>query len=226
MALPENYDAGPFESVLEFTAFRTGEENGARDGGYVANVERIDRAGQIFARVTFAETAAPMAAAAPASPIAPAGVGSVAARFAALLGEREGRRNDVYNDSLHKLTVGIGHLVVEGDHLQLGDIIDDAQIDAFFAHDSAAAMAATRTQAAEAGINSEAFLPYLASVNFQLGTAWNKEFKETWALIMAGEYDAAAVEAARSEWAEQTPKRLHDFQAALRDLPPKPGAMV
>ena len=45
--------------------------------------------------------------------------------FEKLIAEREGRRNDVYKDSLGKLTVGIGHLVVPSDHLNFGERISD-----------------------------------------------------------------------------------------------------
>jgi len=46
--------------------------------------------------------------------------------FEELMALREGRRNDVYLDTLNKPTVGIGHLVVAGDNLKIGDVIADA----------------------------------------------------------------------------------------------------
>ena len=52
--------------------------------------------------------------------------------FEKLVALREGRRNDVYLDTLNKPTVGIGHLVVPGDNLEVGDVITDAQVSAFF----------------------------------------------------------------------------------------------
>ncbi len=138
--------------------------------------------------------------------------------FEQLIVDREGRETKVYRDSLGKPTVGIGHLVVPADGLEVGDVISGEQVEAFFLDDSQAAMAAARAQVAEAGIDDPRFLPYLASVNFQLGTGWNLVFKKTWALILDRRYDEAATEAANSKWAVQTPIRLKDFQNALRML--------
>ncbi len=164
------------------------------------------------------DAAAPAAnngAGAPANPIQTA--------FENLVVQREGRKNTVYTDSLGKLTVGIGHLVDDSDHLNLGDTISDDQVDAFFRTDSAAAMRAAVSQAAEAGITDTSFLPYLASVNFQLGTGWTTKFYDTWPLIVAGNYQKASDGLGVSQWAQQTPDRVKDFQDALLRLPPKPG---
>ncbi|MCI0680959.1 MAG: hypothetical protein L0Y71_02545 [Gemmataceae bacterium] len=141
-----------------------------------------------------------------------------------LLREREGVRTKVYKDSEGKLTVGIGHLVTSADKLKLGDEITDAQVSEFFKKDSAKALSAAKSQASQAGISDSNFIVYLASVNFQLGTGWNKIHKKTWGLIMEGKYEEAAAEAAKSKWAKQTPVRVKDFQKALRALPPKKGA--
>jgi lysozyme len=144
------------------------------------------------------------------------------AAFERLMILREGKVNTVYLDSRRKPTVGIGHLVLPEDNLSIGDQIDDARVDAFFQSDGAAALAAARTEAAQAGITSSAFIPYLASVNFQLGTKWTATFPNTWKMIVTGQYAAAANALDGTEWANQTPVRVKDFQDALRALPPKP----
>jgi GH24 family phage-related lysozyme (muramidase) len=138
-----------------------------------------------------------------------------------LLKEREGVEKKAYKDSVGKLTVGIGHLVVPADGLKLGDEITDAQVSEFFKKDSAAAVSAAKSQASQAKISDANFMVYLASVNFQLGTGWNKVHKKTWALIMEGKYEEAADEAGKSTWAKQTPVRVKDFQQALRALAKK-----
>jgi lysozyme len=143
------------------------------------------------------------------------------AAFEQLMILREGKKNAVYLDSRGKPTVGIGHLVLPGDNLRVGDQIDDARIDAFFRNDGAAALAAARSEAAQAGITSSAFIPYLASVNFQLGIKWTATFPNTWKMIVNGQYAAAADALDDTEWADQTPVRVEDFQNALRALPPK-----
>lgn len=140
-----------------------------------------------------------------------------------LLRKREQCIPYVYNDKLKNLTCGIGHLVMPGDKLKLHDKVDDSQISAFFKKDSAKAMSAARSQASKAGIKDSDFITYLASVNFQLGTGWNRIFKKTWALIMEGQYKAAAEEAQRSRWYTQTPERVKDFQKALLKLKDKPS---
>jgi GH24 family phage-related lysozyme (muramidase) len=144
------------------------------------------------------------------------------ADFEALMKLREGCRNDVYLDTVGKATVGIGHLVQAGDNLNVGDVITGAQVDAFFAQDGAKAMNAAQAQAAEAGITDPTFVPYLASVNFQLGTDWTAKFPNTWNMIVNGQYDAAADALNGTVWNTQTPTRVQDFQGALRRLPPKP----
>jgi GH24 family phage-related lysozyme (muramidase) len=141
--------------------------------------------------------------------------------FAKLMASREGRRNDVYKDSLDKLTVGIGHLVRPEDNLKYKEVISDERVDALFKQDGAPALAAARSQAAAAGITDSEFVPYLASVNFQLGTHWTGTFPHTWQMIMNGEYANAASDLEGSAWNKQTPVRVKDFQDALRKLPPK-----
>ena len=141
--------------------------------------------------------------------------------FTALMRLREGCETTVYLDSLGNPTVGIGHLVVDADNLSVGDTIDDARVDALFTIDGAAALNRVVELAAEAGIADEAFLPYLASVCFQLGSNWTAKFPNTWAAICEGRYPTAAAMVAASKWAEETPVRAQDFQTALRALPPK-----
>jgi GH24 family phage-related lysozyme (muramidase) len=135
--------------------------------------------------------------------------------------DAEGRRQDVYLDSEGIPTVGIGHKVLPSDHLKVGDVILPDRVESFFQKDGATALEAAQRQAAKVGISDQDFIPHLASVNLQLGRRWGADFKKTWALIKARKYDAAAVEAAHSRWNTQTPKRVQQFQDALRTLAPK-----
>jgi GH24 family phage-related lysozyme (muramidase) len=143
------------------------------------------------------------------------------AAFEKLMALREGRKNTVYKDTLGKLTVGIGHLVLAEDQLRIGDMITDERVSALFAKDGAAALAAARSQAVEAGITDSSFIPYLASVNFQLGVKWTHTFPDTWKIIVEGDYESAAQALEGTIWARQTPVRVKDFQDALRRLPAK-----
>jgi GH24 family phage-related lysozyme (muramidase) len=146
----------------------------------------------------------------------------VQAAFEKLMISREGERTDVYKDSRGLLTVGIGHLVLPADKLELGDVISQERVSALFAADGADALDAAWKQAGQAGIASTAFIPYLASVNFQLGTAWTRTFPHTWQMIVDGKYQDAADALNGTLWQKQTPVRVRDFQDALRALPPKP----
>jgi GH24 family phage-related lysozyme (muramidase) len=153
------------------------------------------------------------------------GVGVVSLAYAKLeelLKIREGVKLEIYEDTNGRLTGGIGHLITEANdeaHWGIGDLVSQEQCDAWFRADAKAAMDAAIKQMAEAKITSADFLPRLASVNFQLGVNWTKEFSATWAMIMARNYTAAASHLFLSEWHEQTPVRVTDFQAALRALP-------
>ena len=73
-------------------------------------------------------------------------------------------------------------------------------------------------QSEDLGIEDLDFIDSLASVNYQLGTSWFKIHKKTWKFLQNREYDEAAVEAADSDWFKQTPTRVEDFQAAIRNL--------
>jgi GH24 family phage-related lysozyme (muramidase) len=227
MSLFDPFSAGPFASEDEFRSFKTGEEEEAHRHGYVATVTRVEQDGKIYANVTYSLAAPNISATAAAANVASAGDGTTPqeaqedADFEKLVALREGRRKDVYLDSLGKPTVGIGHLVVAADNLKVGDRITDEQVTALFKRDSAPALRAARSQAAEAGIADPAFIPYLASVNFQLGTKWTGTFPRTWRMIVDGKYDAAAAALDDTLWAKQTPVRVKDLQDALRRLPPK-----
>jgi lysozyme len=144
--------------------------------------------------------------------------------FRNLMMLREGCRTTVYSDSRGLPTVGIGHLVVPADNLQLDDVISMDRVNALFASDSGGALSAAWAQAGQAGIRSTDFIPYLASVNFQLGTNWTTTFPNTWQMIVDGHYDDAAGALEGTIWQHQTPVRVQDFQTALRALPPKPAA--
>jgi GH24 family phage-related lysozyme (muramidase) len=227
MSLFDPFSAGPFASEDEFRSFKTDEEEEAHRHGYVANVVRTDRDGKIYADVTYT-LAAPEIATPTGDKVGGTGEKTSAQQqaledtdFEKLIACREGRRKDVYLDSLGKPTVGIGHLVVKGDNLKVGDRITDQQVTALFKKDSAPAMSAARSQALAAGISDAAFIPYLASVNFQLGTGWTGTFPRTWRMIVDGKYEDAAKALDETLWNKQTPVRVKDFQGALRRLPAK-----
>ncbi len=128
---------------------------------------------------------------------------------------REGVRNDVYTDSEGHLTVGVGHRVKPSNNLRKGDVISGDRLTEFLEQDSIAAYNRAKLQADELGINDKEVIAGLASVNFQLGLDWNKEHKKTWAFMKQGKFKETIPEAADSNWNDQTPIRVKDFQKIL-----------
>ena len=130
---------------------------------------------------------------------------------------REGVREDVYEDSLGKLTVGVGHLMSADEAAQwpLGATVTNEQVEAWLEEDAQTAWKAACDQSEWLKVDLKDALCY---VNFQLGTHWYMQHKKTWAYLEAGEWENAAIEAADSRWFVQTPVRVQDFQEALRAL--------
>ena len=133
---------------------------------------------------------------------------------------REGYRNDVYKDSLGKLTVGIGHLVLPKDKLKFGEIVSDKWIMDTFEKDTEAALRVSVKQAYELGqfddpckYNSD-FLAALISVNFQFGD-WSKVFYSSYPLLVKGNYKKVVSNLKKSLWYRQTPVRVEDFIKAI-----------
>jgi LysM repeat protein len=136
---------------------------------------------------------------------------------------REGKLEDhrkVYVDTRGYLTAGMGHKLTkselarydEGDTVPMDVLKTWARADTQKAYDAAVA------QAREAGVGNQSLVNALTAVNFQLGTSWYTEHKQTWAYIKAHKWEEAADEAADSKWFKQTPVRVKDFQAALRAM--------
>ena len=129
---------------------------------------------------------------------------------------REGERLTVYQDSLGKPTVGVGHLVKTEDNLKIGDQITKTRSDHFLKQDVAKALDAAYKQADELGKHSEDFILALTSVNFQLGTGWTKKFYNTYPKLVSGDFEGAIEGFKKSKWAKQTPVRVNDFVKAIR----------
>lgn len=133
---------------------------------------------------------------------------------------REGFRNKVYLDGEGILTVGFGHKLVGEEKIKykVGDRVPDNILNEWLKKDSKTAWLGALKQSEDLGIEDLDFIDSLASVNYQLGTSWFKIHKKTWKFLQNREYDEAAVEAADSDWFKQTPTRVEDFQAAIRNL--------
>jgi predicted chitinase/LysM repeat protein/GH24 family phage-related lysozyme (muramidase) len=133
---------------------------------------------------------------------------------------REGQKYKIYKDTKGHLTGGVGHKLTKDEIIKypLETTISQPQIDKWLVKDSRDAINAAKQQAEELQIYDPKFIEALTAVNFQLGTAWNTEHKNTWKLLKDRKYDEAAKEAANSSWNNQTPVRVKDFQKALTQL--------
>lgn len=130
---------------------------------------------------------------------------------------REGVRYESYRDSLGKLTGGVGHLLspLESVVYPEGTYIASPIVESWLVGDIEVAQKAAEKQCESLSEPSKELLEALVHVNFQLGTEWYKIHKKTWGLMLEGEYEKAAIEAADSLWYKQTPVRVEDFQKAL-----------
>ena len=133
---------------------------------------------------------------------------------------REGWRDTVYLDSLKKPTAGLGHLLTDNEKntYKVGDTIPTDILTAWAVNDIKDAYDAAYDQTVELGINDQDFINALTSVNFQLGTNWNRIHTETWKHMVNHDWTKAANEAQDSKWYDQTPIRVNDFQNALLKL--------
>ena len=125
-----------------------------------------------------------------------------------------------YYDSEDKLTGGIGHLMSAKERATYpkGTTIPNKLVSSWLLKDSKKAYNAAIKQAKELGVDNQDFVNSLASVNYQLGTAWNTKHTNTWKLLKEGKFEEAAIEAADSKWNTQTPKRVKDFQEGIGNL--------
>ena len=124
--------------------------------------------------------------------------------FTDQLREHEGFRNKAYEDTEGHLTVGIGHKLSEG---KVGDEFSEAQLTEFFEEDSASAI-----ENAQGLVSNWDSLPTnakhaLSNMAFQLGKTGLSKFKDTLALVEAGNFKEASIEMLDSKWAKQTPNR-------------------
>ena len=133
------------------------------------------------------------------------------------LESREGKRYDVYLDSVGKPTVGIGHLVLKEDNLKVGDRVTEEQIAIWFDKDIKKALNKAIVQCQELNINDEETVNIFTSANFQLGD-FKSVFSSSFDLIKNKRYSKAILNIATSKWMTQTPIRAGDMISAITKL--------
>ena len=138
----------------------------------------------------------------------------------------EGNKEESYLDSLGILHAGIGHRLSKEEQplYPEGTVVPEEVRNAWFEADSAKATKAAYDQAQE--LQAPSLIPALASVNFQLGTAWTEKFPTAYEHLKNGNYESAIQEIENtsegsgkpSKWKTQTPVRVADFVEAIREL--------
>ena len=125
----------------------------------------------------------------------------------------EGCVLEPYDDSLGKLTVGIGHLVQahERKRFQVGVKITQEEADELFDVDLNRA-AAGADELISKNIGDHDDLPQviqevLVEMVFQLGKTGVKQFRNMWASLKDKNFVEAAAHMKDSRWRKQTPKR-------------------
>lgn len=141
---------------------------------------------------------------------------------------REGYKDVVYLDTLGKPTGGIGHLLTskEKELYPVDSKLDESLIRDWYEQDIQKALDACNHQCKILNIHDVDFKIALTSVNFQLGTRWNKKFPSAWHALCHRDYDEAIdqimyankEEERYSRWYTQTPVRVKDFIEAIKNI--------
>jgi lysozyme len=129
----------------------------------------------------------------------------------------EGKSLTVYKDPLGLSTVGIGHLVLEHDHLIIGQRISEELCQAFFEQDFENAIDACRRAFKDFNKYPESIRGVLINMAFNLGINRLLGFKKFIAALSRGDYKGAAKEMENSRWFEQVGKRAQRLRLVVLD---------
>lgn len=141
--------------------------------------------------------------------------------------QEEGRRHDLYRDSLGLWTIGVGHLVSDGRNVteeQARAMLDqqgkpapwsDEQIDAQLEADNAATMHAIQRAFPFVTSLPERVQAGIYDMAFQLGPSRCAGFKRMWVALQCRDYAGAQREALNSVWHQQTPARCERVAAMI-----------
>ena len=128
----------------------------------------------------------------------------------------EGRRTHVYIDSVGLPTVGIGHLVLPGDKLNVGELVSDERIDQLFNHDLSLAIQGARDLFPGLDKHPEPVQRSIVNLTFNLGKTGLSKFKKFIAAINACDYITAGNELKTSKWFGQVKSRAVRIVAAIQ----------
>ena len=132
--------------------------------------------------------------------------------LAEMLERDEGRVRHAYQDHLGYWTIGVGRLI---DSRKGGGLSED-EIDYLLANDIRRKTAEVAKALPWISGLSGARQAVLVGMAFQMGTEGLLRFKNTLAMVQAGDYDGAADGMMQSLWARQTPDRAARMSKQMR----------
>lgn len=146
-----------------------------------------------------------------------------------LITKHEGRRNRAYKDSLGILTIGIGwnledpdsidicdHFELDLDALKNGEaLLTNRQIDEVFDYQLTRTISDACSVLPGFMAMPDKVQAVVVDMLFQLGLPRYRKFVNMIAALRAGDWKQAAIDAAASLWAQQTPNRAADDIALL-----------
>lgn len=112
----------------------------------------------------------------------------------------EGCRHTVYLDTMDLPTVGIGHLVLEHDHLNVGDTITQARCDELFNADLQTAIDDARRVVSDFDTLPDPIQEVIVNLSFALGAHRLSEFQKMLAAISNKDWIRMADEICNSTW--------------------------
>ena len=122
----------------------------------------------------------------------------------------EGVKYEIYNDHLGYATVGIGHLIVEGDEEHgkpLGTPVSEERVNAIFEEDVKKYISESKKVFPNLDDLPETAQEVIVNMCFNMGAPRLSGFKKFIAGVNAGDWNTAAIEMMDSRWARQVGDR-------------------
>ena len=124
----------------------------------------------------------------------------------------EGFRDTIYLDTLHKKTIGYGHLIVHEDNFVEGKPYPKEELEALFDKDFEKGWELMIRFCSVNNLNvSEEAQEVLCEMIFQMGYSGVGKFKNMIKALQNKEYKVASIEMLDSRWAKQTPNRANEL---------------
>lgn len=139
-------------------------------------------------------------------------MGELVKELSKQLEREEGRVRYAYQDHLGYWTIGIGRLIDK----RKGGGLSDEEIDYLLTNDIERVQKELLKKLPWATQLSPARLGVLIGMAFQMGVDGLLGFKNTLAMIKAGDYEGAANGMGNSKWARQTPARAKRMAEQMR----------